>query len=238
MILNKIRLQTLPTRRVQCGEEPYSLCVKKELSQITKDTYNCTLFPILNQNGAKQNCSNEQTISIIKTWTSALRAKDFGKCKNILPCNQVIFSSNIQKQSDVGMPKKEDKIPPYLGPHPPGSGLPGSGLPGSHPDGPGLPGSHPEGSGPPPGDVKGSLYITFQNSLVKVIEDHYKHSFISIFSEIGGSLGVMIGMSCMTLVEYVLTLHRKIFLKTKQVLDTNQVQPKNSAGPELITVLE
>ena len=94
------------------------------------------------------------------------------------------------------------------------------------------------GSGPPPGDVKGSLYITFQNSLVRVIEDHCKHSFVSIFSEIGGALGVMIGMSCMTLVEYVLTLHRKIFLKTRQVLDTNQVQPKNSAGPESFTVLE
>ena len=205
---------------------------------MTKDAYNCTLFPLLYQNGAKQNCSNEQTRSIIKTWTSALRVKDFGKCKNILPCNQVIFSSNIQKQSDVGMPKKEDKIPPYLGSHPPGSGPPGLGLPGSGPPGSGPPGSHPEGSGPPPGDVKGSLYITFQNSLVKVIEDHYKHSFVSIFSEIGGALGVMIGMSCMTLIEYVLTLHRKIFLKTRQVLDTNQVQPKNSAGPELLTVLE
>ena len=52
--------------------------------------------------------------------------------------------------------------------------------------------------------------INFENTMVEVIKDSYDYDFISIFSEIGGSIGVLIGMSCMTIVEFGLMLHEKI----------------------------
>ena len=45
---------------------------------------------------------------------------------------------------------------------------------------------------------------------VEVIEDNYDDTFISIFSDIGGSIGVLIGMSCMTIVDGLLMIHKKI----------------------------
>ena len=51
------------------------------------------------------------------------------------------------------------------------------------------------------------MYLIIQ---VEVIEDNYDYTFISIFSEIGGSIGVLIGMSCMTIVDGLLMIHKKI----------------------------
>ena len=45
---------------------------------------------------------------------------------------------------------------------------------------------------------------------VEVIQDNYDDTFISIFSDIGGSIGVLIGMSCMTIVDGLLMIHKKI----------------------------
>ena len=44
-----------------------------------------------------------------------------------------------------------------------------------------------------------------------MIEDSYNYSFLSIFSEIGGAVGIMVGMSCMTIIEYLLMLHKKSY---------------------------
>ena len=55
------------------------------------------------------------------------------------------------------------------------------------------------------------IYVTFENNLVQVIEDSYNYSFLSIFSEIGGAVGIMVGMSCMTIIEYLLMLHKKSY---------------------------
>ena len=60
------------------------------------------------------------------------------------------------------------------------------------------------------------LILLMTNSLmllsiqVEVIEDQYDNTFISIFSDIGGSIGVLVGMSCMTIVEGLLMLHKKV----------------------------
>ena len=48
------------------------------------------------------------------------------------------------------------------------------------------------------------IHLSFDGFIVEVIEDSYDYTFISIFSEIGGSIGILIGMSCMTIVEFLL----------------------------------
>ena len=52
--------------------------------------------------------------------------------------------------------------------------------------------------------TKTTIHLSFDGFIVQVIEDSYDYTFISIFSEIGGSIGVLVGMSCMTIVEFLL----------------------------------
>ena len=58
-----------------------------------------------------------------------------------------------------------------------------------------------------------NVKIYFKDFIVMDITDSYVYNFISIFSEVGGSLGVLIGLSCMTIVEFLanldLTLRKK-----------------------------
>ena len=51
--------------------------------------------------------------------------------------------------------------------------------------------------------------ISFKNFIVESIEDSYDYSFISIFSEIGGSIGILVGMSCMTIIEFLMEMYKK-----------------------------
>ena len=60
-----------------------------------------------------------------------------------------------------------------------------------------------------PGFVKVSFY--FENYIVKEITDSYDYNFISIFSEIGGSLGILVGMSIMTIVECLANFFLKMY---------------------------
>ena len=53
--------------------------------------------------------------------------------------------------------------------------------------------------------------ISFKNFIVESIEDSYDYNFISIFSEIGGSIGILVGMSCMTIVEFSMEMYKKLF---------------------------
>lgn len=59
------------------------------------------------------------------------------------------------------------------------------------------------------------IKISFKNTMVQVIEDSYDYNFISIFSEIGGSIGILTGISCMSVVEFLLWLHKKTSLYFK-----------------------
>ena len=52
--------------------------------------------------------------------------------------------------------------------------------------------------------------ISFQNFIVESIEDSYDYSFIRVFSEIGGSIGILVGMSCMTIVEFMIEIYMKL----------------------------
>ena len=48
----------------------------------------------------------------------------------------------------------------------------------------------------------------FKNYDVEQFEDSYVYSFITIFSEVGGSLGVLIGLSCMTIVDFFIEIYK------------------------------
>ena len=54
------------------------------------------------------------------------------------------------------------------------------------------------------------VQIGFNDLLVEVIKDSYVHTFISIFSEIGGSLGVLVGISCMSVVEFMINIYKNL----------------------------
>ena len=45
--------------------------------------------------------------------------------------------------------------------------------------------------------------IHFNDFIVEEIIDSYVDNFITIFSEIGGALGILVGLSCMTVVEFL-----------------------------------
>ena len=49
--------------------------------------------------------------------------------------------------------------------------------------------------------------IFFEDYIVEEITDSYVYNFISIFSEVGGALGVLVGISVMTIVEFFANLH-------------------------------
>ena len=48
--------------------------------------------------------------------------------------------------------------------------------------------------------------LLFRDYIVEEITDTYNHDFISIVSDVGGSLGILVGLSCMTLVEFLINL--------------------------------
>ena len=54
------------------------------------------------------------------------------------------------------------------------------------------------------------IKIELQSYIVESITDSYDYDFISIFSEIGGSLGILVGLSIMTLVEFFIDLQKGI----------------------------
>lgn len=70
---------------------------------MAKLSYNCNLFPILNQNGAENSCSNLQARVLIQTYLSALEAKKFGRCLNIPSCDQVHFTS-VSNPETIAVP--------------------------------------------------------------------------------------------------------------------------------------
>ena len=54
------------------------------------------------------------------------------------------------------------------------------------------------------------ITIELQSYIVETITDSYDYDFISIFSEIGGSLGILVGLSIMTLVELFIDLQKAL----------------------------
>ena len=54
------------------------------------------------------------------------------------------------------------------------------------------------------------IRIELQSYIVESITDSYDYDFISIFSEIGGSLGILVGLSIMTLVEFFIDLKKAL----------------------------
>ena len=59
-----------------------------------------------------------------------------------------------------------------------------------------------------PGKPISDFKIYYAEFILEQLEDSYVYSFISIFSEIGGSLGVLIGLSCMTIVDFFIDIYK------------------------------
>ena len=55
-----------------------------------------------------------------------------------------------------------------------------------------------------------NIQFSFKGFLVEYVEDSYLYNFITIFSEIGGSLGILVGLSCMTIVDFFIDAYKKI----------------------------
>ena len=53
--------------------------------------------------------------------------------------------------------------------------------------------------------------IKYKSFNVEHLEDSYVYSFITIFSEVGGSIGILVGLSCMTVVDSLIEFYRKVF---------------------------
>ena len=50
----------------------------------------------------------------------------------------------------------------------------------------------------------------YDGFIVEHLEDSYVYSFLTIFSEIGGSLGILVGLSCITIVDFLIDLYKRI----------------------------
>ena len=216
--MNKVIMNSLPTREKPCVDELYLKCLARKVNEIAQDKFQCNLKPLLPPNKAKESCANDVAKYILDLWSNAIASLDqFEDCLNIQPCSQVIYSTRTHTENV--------KVHPG-----------GNQGPGGHPQPP-----HARVSARSPfqlnGDSESIIYLTFENDLVQVIEDQYVYSFMGIFSEIGGAVGILVGMSVMTIVEYLLMLHKKaVMLKTHLQKASNVVQKiePNSKGNDFI----
>ena len=71
--------------------------------------------------------------------------------------------------------------------------------------------TNPETKDLPGNSDEAKVFLTFESTMVENIIDTYDYNSISIFSEIGGSVGVLTGISCITIVEVCLKIHKKLF---------------------------
>ena len=204
--MNKMIMKSLSTREKPCGEELYLQCLARKVNERAKNIYNCNLYPLLPHNTAIDTCPNQVVQSLLIIWSTAIASLDeFEDCLNIQPCLQVIYSTRANTE--------KVKVP--------NGGNGGNKGPG----GPNRNARAPEKS---PWQLNGEsiMYLSFENNLVQVIEDQYVYSIMGIISEIGGALGILVGMSVMTIVEYFLMLQKKAALLRRHFQDsTNIVRP-------------
>ena len=204
--MNKMIMKSLSTREKPCGEELYLQCLARKVNERAKNIYNCNLYPLLPHNTAIDTCPNQVVQSLLIIWSAAIASLDeFEDCLNIQPCSQVIYSTRANTE--------KVKVP--------NGGNGGNKGPG----GPNRNARAPEKS---PWQLNGEsiMYLSFENNLVQVIEDQYVYSIMGIISEIGGALGILVGMSVMTIVEYFLMLQKKAALLRRHFQEaSNTIQP-------------
>ena len=199
--MNKVIMNSLPTREKPCVDELYLKCLARKVNEIAQDQFHCNLQPLLPPNNAKESCPNNVARYILELWSNAIASLDkFEDCLNIQPCSQVIYSTRTHTENVKVHPG--DNQGPEGHPKPP----------------------HGRSPFQINGDSESIIYLTFENDLVQVIEDQYIYSFMGIFSEIGGAVGILVGMSIMTIVEYLLMLHKKAAMLTHFQEASNVVQ--------------
>ena len=77
-----------------------------------------------------------------------------------------------------------------------------------------------------PYETTARVYLTFESTMVEVFEDSYDYNPVSIFSEIVGSIGVLTGVSCMSIVELLIAFHRKLLAIFDNVTDIDDLKPR------------
>ena len=220
--MNKVIMNSLPTRQKPCGEELYLQCVARKVNERAQNLFQCNLHPLLPHNTAKDTCSNQVAKNLLKIWSTAMVSKKYEDCLNIQPCSQVLYSTRTHTENVNAIVK-----------YPEGT----QGLGGNNAKG----GNNPKGGNNSKGgkgkaarikapsqmtkneDSHSIIYLTFENDLVQVIEDQYVYSIMGIISEIGGALGILVGMSVMTIVEYFLMLQKKAALLRRHFQDTTNI---------------
>ena len=85
---------------------------------------------------------------------------------------------------------------------------------------------NPEKKDLPSYETSSRLYVSFESTMVEVIEDAYDYGPVSIFSEIGGAIGVLTGISCISLVELLIAFHKKILAMFDNVTDIDDLNKK------------
>ena len=210
VVMNKLIMKSLSTREKPCVEELYLKCVARKVNEKAKNLFNCNLHPLLPHNTAKDTCPNQVVKSLLNIWTTAIASPDqFEDCLNIQPCSQVIYSTRTNTE----------KI--KLNNSGKGQGSGNHSQPHKQP---------PNARGPVKKrwqtESESKIYLSFENNLVQVIEDQYVYSIMGIISEIGGALGILVGMSVMTIVEYFLMLQKKAALLRRHFQEaSNTIQP-------------
>ena len=230
--MNKVIMNSLPTREKPCGEELYLQCVARKVNERAQDLFHCNLHPLLPHNQAKDTCPNQVAKNLLIIWSTAMVSKKYEDCLNIQPCSQVLYSTRTHTENVNAIVK-----------YPEGSQGKGNNPKGGNSKTTKKPPKAKSGKGGKAARIKAPslttkqedshsiIYLTFENDLVQVIEDQYVYSIMGIISEIGGAVGILVGMSVMTIVEYFLMLQKKAALLKKHFQEaSNIVQPVRSCN--------
>ena len=122
---------------------------------------------------------------MIKKIKSALNQEKYENCKRQKLCNTVKFElvnpRNIPKHD--GTTTKTTKKPSFINPTTPQIEI---------------------------NEETVSIQIFFESFIVEVIKDSYTYTFINIFSEVGGALGILAGLSCMTVIEFLTSIFKSM----------------------------
>ena len=73
--------------------------------------------------------------------------------------------------------------------------------------------------------------ISFKSYIIEEIKDSYYYDFTTILSEIGGSLGILVGVSCMTIFKFCIYVQTRITSLHQryhhgQILNRHKFNPK------------
>ena len=181
--IKKTIINSLPTRDETCGETAYSTCVLNTIDKITQRDYACTLLFLPKKVNNYKICTRNITLQMVKKIKSALNQEKYeNHCKHQKLCNTVNYElvnpRNIPNDDEEEDDEKSSMNATTT---------------------PRMQRSH---------EKTVSIQIVYESVIVEVIKDSYTYTFINIFSEVGGALGILAGLSCMTIIEFLTNIFK------------------------------